>query len=121
MERMEVVAQVAEAWVGEGRAEVAQVGAKAEQGHTQPHRQKAHHRQGRVAHRHAQGRSPPQHTQSALHHTPHAHRITDTVSQWLPHQSPSSPHMDLLILSQSTWICSFIPQGIEGSTWRLVP
>ena len=26
MERMEVVAQVAEAWVGEGRAEVAQAG-----------------------------------------------------------------------------------------------
>ena len=105
--------------------------AKAQKEHTASHRQKAHTRQGR---RHAgmhRGKvtticpaiCPPQHTQSALHHNPHAHRITDTVSQ-LASTPRFTPHGSLLILSQSTWICSFIPNGIEVHgliAWKVIP
>ena len=99
--------------------------------HTQPHRQKAHTRQGR---RHAgmhRGNvtticpaiCPPQHTHNLPSTILPMHTESQTPSpNWLPHHA--SPHMDLLILSQSLWICSFIPNGIEVHgliAWKVSP
>lgn len=93
------------------------------------HRQKAEGRRRRQKTQTSQGRRDGGrwHAQREGAHAPYAHHSTHNLPSTtlspctqnhrhsLPMAStPSSPYIDLLILSQSKWICSFIAQGIEG-------